>query len=101
MNRRPGCTVVKDPDSIEPWGMDWTDWLAEISASETVSSSSWAVSPTGGITLSSASIITGSLKTQVKLTGGSAGTRYTVTNSVITSSGYHDDRSFEVLVQER
>ena len=101
MSDRPGCLKQKDPDSIEPRGFDWTDWLAEIGASETISSSSWVVSPTGSITLSSSSIVTGAKKTQVKLTGGTVGTKYTLTNSIVTSSGYHDDRSFFVLVTER
>lgn len=101
MSRKPGDQITKDPDSIEPQGFDWTDWLEELGDSVTISTSTWAVSPTGGITLSGDSIITGSLKTQVTLTGGTVHRRYTVTNRIVTSSGVHDDRSFVVLVTER
>jgi hypothetical protein len=99
MSRAPGCLYLKDPDSIEPYGFDWTDWLAEIGASETVSTSTWASSPSG-LTLTSGAIVTGSKKTQITVAGGTSGT-YVVTNSIVTSSGYEDDRSFYVLVQDR
>jgi len=90
----------KDPDSTEPFGFDWTDYLAEIGASETISTSTWSVTPSG-LTLASGSIVTGSKKTQIKASGGSVGTRYTVTNRIVTSSSYTDDRSFIVIGAER
>lgn len=102
MTRQPGALIQKDPQSIEPYGFDWTDWLEEISGSETISTSTWAVTGSDSVlTLSGASIVTGSTKTQVKLNAGTVGVRYTVTNSIITSSGLRDDRSFFVLVQQR
>ena len=91
---------LKDPDSTEPFGFDWTAWLAEIGASETITSSTWSVSPSG-LTLAGGSIVTGSKKTQIKASVGVAGTRYTVTNRIVTSSSYTDDRSFVVLGEER
>ena len=89
-----------DPDATTPRGFDWTDWLAEIGSTETISSSSWASTPSG-LTLTSGSIVTGSLKTQIKIAGGTLGVEYIVTNSVITSSGYHDDRSFRLLCSDQ
>lgn len=90
----------KDTDSTEPFGHDWTPWLAEIGASETIASSTWSATPSG-LTLSGGSIVTGSLKTQIKVTGGVVGTRYTVTNRIVTSSGYTDDRSFQLIGVDR
>lgn len=90
----------KDPDSTEPFGFDWTTYLSEIGASETISTSTWSATPSG-LTLSGGSIVTGSKKTQIKVAGGVAGTRYTVTNRIITSSSYTDDRSFIVIGAER
>lgn len=98
--REPGCQYLKDPDSIEPFGFDWTPWLTEISSSETIVSTMWAVTPSG-LTLASPSVVTGGLKTQVKTSGGVVGTKYTLTNSIVTLSGYEDDRTFYVLVGER
>lgn len=90
----------KDTDSTEPFGFDWTTYLAEIGASETIASSTWSATPSG-LTLSGGSIVTGSLKTQIKVSGGTVGTRYTVTNRIVTSSSYTDDRSFIVIGAER
>lgn len=96
-----GDLVIKDPNSSAwPKGIDWTTYLAEIGVSETVSTSTWVITgPDTVLTASGASIVTGSLKTQVKLAAGTLGYRYTVTNSIITSSGVHDDRSFDVLIE--
>lgn len=103
MTRRPGDVILKDPQSVEPQGFDWTAYLEELnsgSPAETIETSTWTVSASS-LTLSNASIVTGGLKTQVMLTGGRVGQRYTVTNHIVTSSGVHDDRSFVVDVQQR
>lgn len=102
MSRRAGDLIVKDPQSVEPFGFDWTAWLAEIGVSETISTSTYTVTGQDGVlTTASPSIVTGNLKTQVKLVGGTAGRRYTLTNHIVTSSGFADDRSCSVLVQQR
>ena len=96
-----GGLALKDPSAANwPRGIDWTDYLAEIGASETISSSTWTISPSG-LTEASSSIVTGSKKTQIRLSSGTAGVRYTVTNTITTSSGVVDERSFYVLVQDR
>jgi len=105
MSRRPGDLIQKDPSSIEPQGFDWTTYLAELGALVIISASTWTVSTIVGdaapMTLSGDAIVTGSLKTQVTLTAGSVGYKYTVTNHITTSSGVQDERSFKVLVVQR
>lgn len=101
MKWRDGLTFTKDPDSNEPRGLDWTQYLAAIGANEIIASSSWTVAPTGGLTLDSGSIVTGSKKTQVRYAAGTAGETYTVTNHIETNSGVIDERSFLVRVRER
>lgn len=103
MSRKTGSLIVKDPQSVEPQIMDWTDWLAELSAGETISVSTWAISGAdAGLTYSAATIVTGSLKAQLKLAAGTIGLRYMVTNHITTTpGGYVDDRSFIVLVEQR
>jgi hypothetical protein len=106
-----GGLCLKDPDASEwPKGIDWTDYLKAIDAAETITTSTWAISggdiaspptPDTTLTVDSDSIVTGSLKTQVKLSGGTLGRKYRVTNSIETSSGVTDDRSFVVLIQDK
>jgi hypothetical protein len=80
--------------------MDWTAYLAELGAGVTISVSTWAVSP-DGLTLGTPSIVAGSLKTQILISGGRLDRRYTVSNHITTSTGVEDDRSFDVVVQQR
>ncbi len=98
--RQPGQLIQKDPDSIEPQGFDWTEYLAEIDDAEQVVTSTWTVSPSS-LTLSGSTIVTGGLRTKVTLADGDVGVKYIVTNHIITTSGVEDDRSFSVKVVER
>jgi hypothetical protein len=99
----PGNLLRKDPDaSAWPQGVDWTDYLANIDPGEILSSSSWAVSgPDALLTTASASIVAGSRKTQVRLSGGTLGAQYTLTNSIVTSGGTHDDQSIPILIENK
>lgn len=101
MSLPTGSTVTKDPDATS-WikGIDWTDYCDERTA--TISSSAWDITgPDSSLTVASSSIVTGSVKTQVKLSGGTIGARYTVTNAATFSVGGVDHRSFIVYVQDR
>lgn len=98
MTLRPGDLIVKDPSAELERGFDWTLYLASLGSGVTISTSTYAVSPSG-LTLSSAGIVTGSLKTVVTLTGGTDGTVYTVTNHIVTNTSMTDERSIQVLVQ--
>lgn len=103
MSQQTGGLCVKDPEATAwPKGIDWTTYLAALDAAETISTSTWAVDgPDAELETASPSIVTGSKKTQVKLSGGTVGALYTVTNSIVTSSGVVDDRSFQVLIEEQ
>jgi len=91
---RPTPAPAKDPDSTVKYGFDWTDYLA----GETILSSQWIVD---GLTVESSSYDTST--TSVLLSGGVAGSRYTVTNR-ITFSGIGgnetDDRSMIIPVRQ-
>ena len=104
MSRKPGDLMIKDPSADEPQGFDWTLWLAELGSTVTISSSSWTIAGADSVlTQHDASIVTGGLKTQVYLAAGTAGKRYQVTNHIVTTSSpaVTDERSFQVLVQDR
>lgn len=87
-------TFRKDPDATLDYGFDWSDWLA---AGETIADSDWDIP---------AEIInedeeTGTDATKVWLSGGTAGTSYTITNTITTSAGRIDERSMLIIVEER
>lgn len=107
MTLRPLGQIEKDPAAVEPYGFDWTRYLEDLSPSETIVSSVYTVTkyPTGisepTLTFADVSIVTGSKKTQARLLGGTLNGRYVVTNTIITSGGTTDERSFKVLIQEQ
>lgn len=87
---------VKDPDAVLDYGFDWTDWLTD---TEVISTSTWTV-PTG-ITMDSDSETT--TATKVWLSGGTAGTTYTITNKIVTDSSpaRTEERSHIIMVENR
>ena len=88
MSLKPDDRIDKRQGEIEPRGFDWTNWLASLSTTETVSSSTWAVrGPDQALTLSSPSIVAGAVKTQVVLTGGSLEAVYELENTVVSTPG--------------
>jgi hypothetical protein len=112
MSRRPGDLIIKDPQSTEPQGFDWTSYLAELGASVTIQTSTWSITgadwadspaPATILTAANPSIVTGGLKTQVHLAAGTAGRKYTVTNRIVTNTtpSVTDERSFYVRVLQR
>jgi hypothetical protein len=102
--RTPGDLVQKDPDSDEPYGFDWTAWLAELGAGVVIGTSIWTIAGDDAVlTQHGASILAGNLKTQVYVAAGTVGKRYTVSNRITTNSSppVTDERSFRCLVLNR
>ena len=96
-----GDLCTKDPDATQ-WakGIDWTNYCTE--RSTTIASSTWTITGAdSSLTNAADSIVTGNLKTQIKLSGGTVGITYTVTNRITTAAGGVDDRSLFVLIEQR
>ncbi len=88
--------LVKDPDAVLDYTLDWSaDYLA---SGETISTSSWAVTPTG-LTIDSDSNDT--TTTTVFVSGGTRGKIYRLTNTITTSESRTEQRSLTIRVEER
>lgn len=88
----------KTPDEIETFGIDYTDRLSnEIITNDTISTSIWTV-PTG-ITKDAEAIDQVTTRATIMLSGGTAGTDYTLTNVVTTAAGR--DLEEEIVIQVR
>lgn len=70
------------------WPIDWT-----LAASETISTSTWAVSPPGTLAVKSGSPAIDGATTYCILTGGTFGWFYEVTNTIVTNQGRTDART--------
>ena len=86
------ATFLKDPNAVLDWTIDWSRWLRR---EEVISTSTWTTS------LTTASDSNTPSTTSVFLSGGTAGTNYSVANRITTNQGRTEDRTFTVSVQER
>jgi len=87
---------LADPAAVLDYAVDWASWLG---VGETISASSWVVGT--GITQTTPAPSFTTTKATIWLTGGTAGTEYTITNHVTTTAGRQDERSFTVRVIDR
>ena len=87
---------AKDPSEIIDYTFDWDD--THLEAGETISTSVWAVSPSGP-TLSGDANTTTTATTFIS--GGTAGNVYMLTNTVTTSMSRTVQRSISIRVQDR
>ncbi len=80
----------KEATDVMDYGFDFTAWLA----GDTISSSTWVV-PTGIIQDSESET---TLITTIWLSGGTAGSNYIITNTIITVAGRTKEISFLIYV---
>lgn len=86
-------SFIHDPDAVLDYEIDWSAWLG----TDTISSSTWTV-PSGLTEDSSTNTTT---TATIWLSGGTAGTRYEVTNHIVTAGGREEDRTIQIVVRER
>lgn len=88
-------TIIKDPNAVLDYTIDWTVWLDDMS--DTLSSHS-VITPSG-ITCVSSSI--SGKKVIMWISGGTVNVTYQVTCRVVTAGGRTDDRSIYFRILER
>lgn len=90
---------LKDPDAIRDFGIDWTPDLGD----KTITASTWLLNGeawTGSDLVKVADSFTGT-NTTVRISGGTVGTSYLVTNHIVMSDGEEDDFSQKLKIKER
>jgi hypothetical protein len=92
-----GPWISKDPNAVLDYALDWADPLNSWLGDQTIASVTWTVAP--GLTLVSQSNTP--TVAQVRLSGGTVGTTYSVACRITTNTGEIDKRTFRVRVQER
>ncbi|MCK5783867.1 MAG: hypothetical protein KAH06_05430 [Desulfobacterales bacterium] len=88
-----GIKFLKDPNAVLDYQADWSDWLGD----DTISTSDWIL-PTGIIEDSATNTTT---TATIWLSGGTAGTSYTLVNRIVTAGGRTEDRTITIVCQER
>lgn len=87
---------LKDPAAVLDYKFDWSSWLA---SGETISTQTTTAAT--GLTVDSSSITDTNTTVTAWLSGGTAGTEYTVTNQIVTSSSRTDERAIRIRVENR
>jgi len=97
-----GGLVIKDPADVKTYTFDYD--TANLAAGATIATSLWAITGSDALlTADQTTILSGARKTQVRLSAGTLGTTYTVTNTITTSESPSQtkERSVKVLVENR
>lgn len=84
---------LKDAQAVLDYTIDWSDWLV----SDAISTSAWEAAT--GITIDS-DTNTGTTAT-VWLSGGTAGQKYAVTNTIVTAAARTEQRTITVRAAVR
>jgi hypothetical protein len=85
-------TFIKDVDAVLDYGVDWSIWLE---SGDTISSSTWTITPSSITTDSTENTTT---QAKIWLSGGTVGTTYTATNRIVTNEGRTQDQSIYIKV---
>ncbi len=83
----------KDSDEIVNFGIDWVDYLE----ADTITNSSW-ITPVGISQVAASFTDTQAI---IKISGGTLGVIYRITNRIITSAGETVDQSIDIEVIEK
>lgn len=89
---------VKDPSSVIDWTHDWADYLQ---SSETISSSTWSVTPTTTSPLTVDSDTETTTTATVWLSGGLVGQVYRVTNQIVTNQSRTEQRDLVIRCENQ
>jgi hypothetical protein len=89
-------SITKDPDAVVDYKFDWSAWLAEGESIVTRS-----VTASTGLTVDSSSITDTGTSVTVWLSGGSAGSDYTVACKIVTSAARTDERTMTIQCRDR
>lgn len=101
MSVRPRTTLYKDPAAVLTYLFDWSDWLG---ATAQIATSTFTISgPDSALTKDNPSLVSGNLKSQVRLTGGTVGLTYVLTNQIVTNETptQTDERSVNIKIQNQ
>lgn len=91
-------TVIQDPDAQLVYEMDWTNWLP---ATQIIDTSVWP--SVTDLTFDNSVILSGGLKTGIRISGGVVGRTYQITNRIVTNGvpTQTGDNSFYIRIGQQ
>lgn len=88
----------KDPNEVLDYVMDWSARLAD---DDEITASSWTIAPVTASPLTADSNSFTASSATIWLSGGLLGTKYTLTNRVVTDDGRTMDQSVTLKIKAR
>jgi len=88
----------KDPDEVLDYLVDWSDRLT---GSDTIDTSTWIMPSAPDALLIKDSDTHNNTTTTIWLSGGTLGTKYTLTNRVVTDGGRTMDQSMIIAIKTK
>jgi hypothetical protein len=96
-----GGLIIKDPNAIEVFVVDWDQ--EHLATGVTITSSDWIITGKDALLVGdNESVLTGNRRASIRLSDGTLGYRYTVTNRIVTNESptQTKDASFDVLIEQ-
>jgi len=90
----PDKIWIKDPDDVEKYTIDWTNWLE----GDTISSTDWYMNDSAtitGLTLTESNTSTSASAT---ISGGYHGAKYVLSNRIVTAAGLTKEKKLIIQV---
>ncbi len=84
----------KDPEAVSDYSIDWSTWLQD---GDVLAESEWTI-PSGVTKVTDSFSDTAVL---IRVSGGTVGTSYQLTNHVISEAGLEDDWTITLVMVER
>ena len=88
-------TKFKDPADVLDYDIDYGDWIA---SGDTITTVTTSVSPAGELAVDSVQISSPEVK--IWVSGGEAGSTYTITVTASTTAGRVKEETFRIRVKE-
>jgi hypothetical protein len=89
----PVITLNKDPTAVLDYTIDWRKWLGD----DTIATVAWTV-PVG---IANAGSVFSTTTTTIWLSGGTAGTSYSIYVTITTVGGRTEKRTFKISAIDR
>ena len=87
---------TQDPDEALTYSISWTNWL---SSAATISSGTWSISPSTGVTVSDLGESANTSSSRVS--GLTRGVVYSLTNQIIASDGDTGEQSIAIRCEHK
>lgn len=88
-------TKFKDPSDVLDYDIDYSDWITD---GDTITTAATSVSPASELVVDSVQVSSPEVK--VWVSGGEAGTTYTITVTASTTAGRVKEETFKIRVKE-